>query len=273
MLIIFLSQRNFGRPGAVGGPESFRKALSNLAFHHQQVHLFDAGDVACEDGQLERSQEILGEKTATLIEKKYFPILIGGGHEMAWGHFRAIEKILRKEPQKKLGIINLDAHFDLRPYSEGSNSGSPFLQMADYLKLNNTNFSYLALGIQEASNTQALFESAKSLNVQYLLTEDCQAWNTQPLLSKVSRFIENLDMIYLSVDMDVFAAHLSPGVSAPALHGIDPQCALELFSILVKSKKLVSIDFAELNPTFDLDNRTAKLMAYLVHKFLQNWNN
>ena len=54
-------------------------------------------------------------------------------------------------------MINLDAHFDLRPYDQtGPNSGTGFRQMADHEKTK-VRTSYLILGIQEHNNNLFLF--------------------------------------------------------------------------------------------------------------------
>lgn len=259
--------RNSGRPGASKGPEFFRKALANLACH-KKFALYDAGDVFCPYTNLELAQEVLGEKVYQLLEAKYFPLVIGGGHEVSWGHFRGLEKFLRNKKDKKIGILNIDAHFDLRPYPEGPHSGSGFLQIADYQRLQGQSFHYMAVGIQEASNTKALFETAQKLDAKYILSEDCRPWNIKKLVTEVSAFIETVDYLYCSIDLDVFSAHLAPGVSATALNGIHPDCMLEIFPLLAKSKKLISLDIAELNPDFDVDNRTGKLAAYLTYKLI-----
>ena len=99
----------------------------------QNFICFDAGNIVCADGDLETSQLALGEVVTILLENGIKPIVIGGGHELAWGHYQGIADAF---PQKNLGIINFDAHFDMRPllaYDQGS-SGTPFLQIAKRMR-------------------------------------------------------------------------------------------------------------------------------------------
>lgn len=63
--------------------------------------------------------------------------------------------------------------------------------------------------------------------------------------------------------------HLVPGVSAPAVLGLYPHTVLELAKRIIPSDKVSSVSIAEMNPTYDADNRTAKLVANLVHHFLK----
>ena len=61
-------------------------------------------------------------------------IVIGGGHETAWGHFQGLA-----HPNKDIAILNFDAHFDLRPLINGQlgSSGTPFRQIHNFLTTNN----------------------------------------------------------------------------------------------------------------------------------------
>ncbi|MDU6100327.1 MAG: arginase family protein, partial [Acinetobacter sp.] len=67
---------------------------------------------------------------------------------------------------------------------------------------------------------------------------------------------------------DVFAAAVAPGVSAPAVKGIDLATFEAIFKHIQGTGKIKLLDIAECNPKFDLDNRTAKLAAYIVYQYL-----
>ena len=69
-------------------------------------------------------------------------------------------------------------------------------------------------------------------------------------------------------DIDVFSASIAPGVSAPAVKGIDLSVFDPLLEAIKKTGKIKVFDVAECNPRFDLDNRTAKLAAYIIFNYL-----
>ncbi|EKN66076.1 formimidoylglutamase [Schinkia azotoformans LMG 9581] len=52
-----------------------------------------------------------------LLNKNIFPIILGGGHETFFGHYLGVRHHIGSEA--RLGIINMDAHFDMRPYDSG----------------------------------------------------------------------------------------------------------------------------------------------------------
>ncbi|HEV3387250.1 MAG TPA: arginase family protein, partial [Gemmata sp.] len=108
-------RRNNGRLGAVDGPKAIREALANYAWH-QNVPVYDDGDVSCSDGNLEAAQQRLAEVAAMTISAGHRPLILGGGHETAWGTFQGIIAAL---PEAKVGVINIDAHLDLRNNTPG----------------------------------------------------------------------------------------------------------------------------------------------------------
>lgn len=264
-------RRNQGREGAVEGPAALRQAMGSFAWHlDDDVALFDAGDVYCTNQNLEEAQKQLGKKVNTLLSNTYKTIVLGGGHETAYGHFLGIKQALPQGQQ--LGIINFDAHFDLRSYEKQSSSGTPFLQIADELTADGKDFNYLCLGIQQSGNTQKLFNTAESYGVNYVFAPAMQVYNYEQLREKLQQFTELVDVLYVSIDMDVFAAAYAPGVSAPAALGIHPEIVLILLQEIIASGKLLSLDIVELNPKLDIDNRTAKLGASLLYHVVQQWS-
>lgn len=264
-------RRNQGRAGAVQGPAALRGAMASFAWHlNDEAALYDAGDVFCTNQNLEEAQAQLGKKIHALLSNTYKTVVLGGGHETAYGHYLGIKQVLPKD--KQLGIINFDAHFDLRSFEKQPSSGTPFLQIADDLLADGNAFNYLCLGIQQYGNTQKLFNTAKAYGADYVFAPAMQVYNYEALREKLQQFIALVDVLYVSIDLDVFAAAYAPGVSAPAALGIHPEIALILLQEIVSSGKLLSLDVVELNPTLDVDGRTAKLGASLLYHIVQQWS-
>ncbi|GGK85724.1 formimidoylglutamase [Rufibacter glacialis] len=264
-------RRNQGRVGAAGGPAAIRQAMSGFADHlPEDVHLYGGGDVICANQRLEEAQEQLGRKVEMLLRKGYKTIVLGGGHETAYGHFLGLRH--RLGPEETLGIINLDAHFDLRSYAQHSSSGTPFLQIADDLAAAGRDFHYLCLGIQEQGNTRKLFQTAQERQVDYILADDLHGGITPDVQQRLQAFMAKVDKLYLSIDLDVFAAAYAPGVSAPNALGLTPPVVVQLLKEIIGSGKVMSVDVVELNPKFDLDHQTAKLAASLVYQMVKAWH-
>ncbi|MBC3758065.1 formimidoylglutamase [Hyunsoonleella sp. SJ7] len=257
-------KRNLGRPGAKDGSRCLRAKLGGVPIHFENKKVVDFGDVICNGDDLESCQVAFSKSIATLISNNVFPIGIGGGHDMAFAHYRGLKNTF---PDKRIGIINFDAHFDLRPVEHQPNSGTPFYQILQQYD----NVDYFPIGIQKQSNTKELFEIAKKFNIDFMLHDELHSKTGIKQLHKKLRSIsDNNDYLYVTIDMDGFASAYAPGVSAPSPLGFTPQFVFETLKVLLKSKKVMSFDIAELNPQFDRDTQTALLASRLVDFMVVN---
>lgn len=260
-------KRNQGRTGAHAGPNAIRIQLGKQPEHlSENLTIFDAGNIECTDGDLEKSQDQLSKTVQKLLDRHSFPILLGGGHDIAYAHYKGIKEHIKSLGNKKtIGVINFDAHFDLRSDEEGANSGTPFYQIANECKAENTEFKYLCLGIRKDANSRVLFETAEKNKVTFVENEHFNMHYLAHDLKIIQHFIKEVDFLYTTIDLDGFSSAYAPGVSAPSPMGFAPHIVLEVLKIIIDSNKLISLDLAELNPSFDVDNQTAKLAAGLVH--------
>jgi len=81
-----------------------------------------------------------------------------------------------------------------------------------------------------------------------------------------SRLLPAADIVHLSVDLDVLPGEKSPGVSAPAAHGVALAVVEALVGTVCGSGRLRLAEIAEMNPAFDRDDLTACVAARLVHR-------
>ena len=258
-------RRNGGRPGAAHGPGALRSALANMPVLGEPA-LWDAGDVSCpgeaSDDALEQAQTSLAQRVSAVMEQGCRPLVMGGGHEVAWGTFQGLTRA--RPDLKKLLIVNLDAHFDLRMAAQG-NSGTPFRQIADWCHAQGRPFDYHVLGISRFANTRALFDRAAALGVRHRLDEDLQS--DEQLAQAQSALASDLDRcegVYLTVCLDVLPAPLAPGVSAPAPLGLPLAHVEALVDQVLASGRVLAADLAEFNPSLDEGGRTARVAARLA---------
>ena len=273
------TRRNKGRVGAEKGPEYIRKELANMPVAFDaSIQLYDGGDIFCADGNLEQAQQQLAVAVKAVLDFGMFPILLGGGHEIALGHYNGILAHLKSKKDNPLvGIINFDAHFDLRPAGKMGSSGTMFSQIADSCQQYYRWFSYLVLGIQTYANTRSLFNRAKELGVKHVLAKDFVEQKFDAIHATIDTFINENDSIYLTICSDVFNAAFAPGVSATQPFGMEPETVLLFLKKIFRSRKVIGWDIAEVSPRFDHDNRTAKLAAVIIYAVInvlvENRNN
>ena len=255
-------RRNKGRIGAAKAPDIIRKNMNNFPVVSPDFQLLDFGNITCEDQNLEKSQADLAEKVSKILQKNGKSIVLGGGHEVTFAHYSGIKKAF---PNQKIGIINLDAHFDNREPENGvgASSGTGFWQIAQEGEIHS-----LHIGIQKNSNTLKLFDTAHQFGMKYILADEIFFENFPKIYQQIDELILSVDQLYLTICMDVFNVAIAPGVSAAAYNGIFADATfLHFYRHILKSEKLVALDVAEVNPEFDIAERTARLAASLVNEW------
>ena len=256
-------RRNKGKVGAAEAPDVIRKNMSNFPVTTAHFSLKDFGNISCDHQNLEEAQEKLAKNIHHILAKRGKSIVLGGGHEVMLAHYSGIRKAF---PTSKIGIINIDAHFDNREVNSevGSTSGTGFYEIAESETLNSLN-----IGIQKNSNTLKLFDYAHQHNMKYILADELFFENLPKVYEEINAFSESVDVLYLTICMDVFNVAIAPGVSAQAYNGIFADATfMHFYKHILNNKKLVALDVAEVNPPLDLQERTSRLAASLVNEWL-----
>lgn len=243
-------KRNQGRIGAEKGSNAIRKAMQSFPIV-ENLRIYDYQNL--KNKVLEEAQKEYSLKIYNVIKKELFPIGLGGGHDIAFASYSGIRKAY---PDKKIGIINFDTHLDMRSYDNGATSGTSFKQILDSDK----NVKYSIVGFKKQGNTKRLIDTAKSYNVLILDEENDEKF----INDELKKYLADTDILYVTFCMDVFNASDAPGVSAPTIMGLDPKKGKRILREIMKSKKVVCVDFAEVNPEYDIDSRTAKLAGSLI---------
>lgn len=254
-------KRNKGRTGAQDATDIIRRNLSNFPVVNSEFSMKDFGNIKCENNDLEATQNLLADMVSKVLLKQGKSVVIGGGHEVTFAHYSALRKAF---PDKKTGIINFDAHFDNREPENGlATSGTGFWQIAQETEIHS-----LHIGIQKNSNTRKLFETADDFGMKYILADEIYAENIPNIMFTINTFLDDVDIVYVTICMDVFNASIAPGVSAPAYNGIFADREfMQIYRHILSSEKSIALDVAEVNPYFDIQERTARLAASLVNEW------
>jgi len=188
-------------------------------------------------------------------------VILGGGHDMAFGHFLGVARARGRAP----ACINFDAHLDMRPIpADGPNSGTGFTQALQWCHEHQTPFRYAVLGTQRLANTAALFERAHDSGALIVDVDGFALDTIEEVMEALNEEVVDEELC-LSIDLDVFSAAYAPGVSAPGIMGIIPDAAFRrLYRGILESERVMGVEIAELCPAFDLDDRTARLGAALI---------
>lgn len=254
--------RNGGRVGACEAPDTirdyfYRQTLSPLKNREQPIH--DLGNFLSWSMDLLTAHEEARKIVAELHQRQVRVVTLGGGHDWAYADFADWTDT----------VLHLDAHLDMRPNPEdpdrAGHSGTPFRRIFSQ----NRKLSHLhAVGLQSHCNARAHLEWAGAFPVTTLFLEEMPTnfedqWK---LFLDKTELKKSPGPLALSLDMDVFAQDVSPGVSAPQALGLDPRLVIEI--IRVFGPRIKHFGIYEANPRYDRDGATSRLAAKFLHEYL-----
>ena len=254
-------RRNGGRVGAKGGPAAIREVLYAMTPDARDPAPFvalldrtaDLGDVSV-TGDLDADQERLAERVGELLGRGIIPVILGGGHETAYGHFLG-----HVAAGQSVLAINWDAHADVRPLKEGrGHSGSPFRQMLDHPS--GLCAGYTVAGLHPWRVSAAHAEAVRQSGA-LVWADDLTAERAEALVASLA------GPTLASFDLD--AVDAAPGVSAPGVGGLPVGVWLRAAEACGRSEHVRSVDVVELNPAHDAGGRTATLAALTVWHVLR----
>lgn len=243
-------RRNQGRPGAAAGPAHLRWAMSNLPEVDRAIA--DAGDTPV-TGDLESDLANHRGVLDQFVRPDRLVVGLGGGHEISEASLA-----FWREFAPNGHVLNLDAHLDMREESSPT-SGTSF---RTYLEAGGKNLH--AFGISRAANTRPLFNLADQRGVPIVLDSEMDPWHWPAQRERLAAMLKQAEHVYLSLCLDVLEVGTAPGVSAPAGRGLNVAVVDDFVRTVAQSGKCRLFDVAELNPSLDIDERTARVAARLI---------
>ncbi len=262
---------NHGRPGAALAPTAFRRTLLGLGTTYDgdfdvafdQLKLADAGDIDIVPGDVSATHQRLTKVIVAILEQGAVPVLIGGGHDAT---FASVRGLLANNAAT--GGINIDAHLDMREVVNGVlHSGTPYRRILEELHLPGSHL--VEFGLHPATNSQAHLNYARGQGVKCYGMGALQRGSASEIFqTELRRLAALATQLFVSIDMDVFPAAYAPGVSAPGTDGPTPAEGRELAYLAGQQGAVKIFELMEMNPTYDLDNRTFRLATVLFTAFL-----
>ena len=188
-----------------------------------------------------------------LLDKKKFPLILGGEHSLTPG---AIRPFIKKFG--KICLLHFDAHADLRNSYNGNKYSHAF---AIRRCLDNPNVSVVSFGIRNVSLSEISFLNKNKKRINIFWAKDKLKWN----LNKFKKIIKN-KKVYLTFDVDGLDISLMPATGTPEPGGLFWDETINIIKIAAQSSHIVGADINELSPIkgFDSYNFLAAKLAYKI---------
>jgi len=188
-----------------------------------------------------------------LLDKKKFPLVLGGEHSLTSG---AIRPFVRKF--NKICLLHFDAHADLRnSYNNNKFSHASAIRRC----LDNPNVSVISFGIRNISSTEITFLKQNKKRIKIFWAKDKSNWN----LNEFKKIIRNKN-VYLTFDVDGFDSSLMPATGTPEPGGLFWNETIKIIKMAAQFSHIVGADINELSPIkgFDCYNFLVAKLAYKI---------
>jgi agmatinase len=203
--------------------------------------------------------------TQKWMREKKMVGLLGGDHSTPLGFLRALS-----EQYNRFGILQIDAHADLRKAYEGFVYSHASI-MLNALKLPAIG-RLVQVGIRDYCDEEINVIDRSMGRIKTYFDEDIkeQLYEGKSWGSVTEQIIRDLpDLVYISFDIDGLNPKLCPGTGTPVAGGLEYEQAIYLIKKLVKAgKKIVGFDLNEVAP--GSDDWDANVGARLLYQ-LSNW--
>jgi formiminoglutamase len=252
-----------GRRGATQGPYAIREALAGVRTHHFDGHgvgtVCDAGDafLAVDTGDdlpgtVRDLQDRIRVVAGAVHDGDTFPVFLGGDNSLTYANCLPLLE------GGSLGVVNLDAHLDVRDPREDATSGTPYRQLfAAGLD------AYACVGARHFETSTVYAEYVESRG-GVVVTSDEVGGDVEAAVERALAAMSDVDQVYLSLDVDVLDATAAPGVSAPTPGGITTRECFRLCSLLAREERLAGFEVVECAPPLDREGRTVEAAARAV---------
>ena len=188
-----------------------------------------------------------------LLDKKKFPLVLGGEHSLTPGAIRPFVKKFGK-----ICLLHFDAHADLRnSYNNNKFSHASAIRRC----LDNKNVSVVSFGIRNISSTEISFLKKNKKRIKIYWAKDKSSWN----LNEFKKIISN-KKVYLTFDVDGLDSSLMPATGTPEPGGLFWDETIKIIKIAAQSSHIMGADINELAPIkgFDSYNFLAAKLAYKI---------
>jgi formiminoglutamase len=242
-------------------PATIRAAMKRMSVYDLEtqtdlsaLRVFDAGDVGLDGAQPAEALAPIVERLAPLLEAHKLTIVLGGNNAVTRSCVHALDPTL-----KNVGLLTLDAHFDLRDTDCGLTNGNPVWAL---LREGLPGDHVAQIGLLPFANTKKAHEKAKAAGIYVATIRACQAKGFSAIAENaLERLSASCDVIHVDFDIDVIERAHMPGAPGARPGGASPQDFFDATRLICAHPKVRSVDLTEFDPSLDVASISALTAA------------
>ena len=278
-----------GRRGVDMGPSALRIAGVASALAARGHRVIDGGDLDIKNmeeipigsrhdrymGEIARASGLLSKAVERIMERRRFPLILGGDHSIAIGTISGVAAFCRKK-KKRLGLLWVDAHSDIHVPKTSPSGNIHGMPLAALFGLGPKELSGVGgpgskldpsrvalVGIRSLEDGERKHLAELGIRV-YTMSEIDRDGIHAVMSDALARVTDGTDCLHVSFDLDAVDPTLAPGVGTPVKGGLDYREAHTIMELIAASKRMTSLEVVEVNPILDERNRSAVLAVELL---------
>lgn len=273
-----LSKTSISHSGASQTPQALREMLATLTTYDiehdidlaDRLVARDAGDARVHVTDLARSRAGIRGAVAAVLARAGADTLIavlGGDHSITAPSVEAF----RAHVGGRVGLIQLDAHMDLRNLEDGgASNGTPIRQLLAGSTLDGRHI--VQMGLHPFANARAYRDVAREAGITQLTARDVAQTPVETLAQRALDVAgDGTAAVYVTLDMDVLAQAFAPGVPALVPGGMTPWQLFGLMFALGRDPRVRALDIVEVDPAQDARRQTVRVAAHALMTFLSGY--
>ncbi len=231
-------------------PETLRAAMKRMSVYDLEtetdlsaLRIFDDGDVQVENLQPAEALAPIVERMRPLLAAHELTMLIGGNNAITRpaAHAHGLERV---------GVLTLDAHFDLRDTDCGLTNGNPIWAL---IQDGLPGARIAQIGLLPFANTKKAHEKAKANGIYVAAAAACKAQGLAAIAANaLERLASRCDVIHVDFDIDVVERAAMPGAPSARPGGVSAQDFFDATRLICAHPKVKSVDLTEFDPSLDV---------------------
>lgn len=243
------------------GPATLRETLKRMSTYDLEtgtdlsaMKVFDAGDIPLDALMPDEAFGPIRDVVTPLVAAHALPVLMGGNNAITRPGVHGLDATL-----KSVGLLTLDAHFDLRDTDDGISNGNPVRALLE----DGLPGGHIAqVGLLPFANTKKMHDTAKAEGISVYTMRDCRKRGTLEVVSGALEILATrCDVIYVDFDIDVIDRAQLPGAPGARPGGMEVQDFFDATRLICAHPKVRCVDLTEFDPPLDVARISALTAA------------